>query len=88
LNEEKLKEAISKVKDAEDWLNHPVFKHVLSLREAELFSAFKSSKFDESEKREEIWRKSQAFATMKSDLERIIKNARKANEKLEELNSK
>lgn len=86
--EEKLKIAIGNGKDADEWLNHPVFQHVISLRQAELFKHFKASKFDEADVREEIWRKAQAFETMRSDLAKIIRDAKLATQKLEELNKK
>jgi len=86
--EDKLKVVISKGRDAKEWLEHPAFRHVITLREAELFATFRGSKHDEQEFREEIWRKSQALATVKADLERVIRDANKASVKLEELNSK
>lgn len=80
--EAKLKQLIAQGKDADQWLNHPVFKHVIALRKAALLSAFESTKYKDREERDEIWRKVQALNSITSEFERMIRDARQAEKTL------
>lgn len=77
-DEDKLKDIIAKGKDADKWLNHPQFRHVITLRKAQLITAFEKTKFKDSEEREEIWRKVQALNSVVNEFERIIRDAKQA----------
>ena len=79
-NDEKgLREVIAAGKDADAWLNHPQFKHVIMLMKAELIGQFEKTSFKDKEEREEIWRKIQAINGLKNRMERIIRDGDKAN---------
>lgn len=80
--EAKLKQLIAQGKDADKWLNHPVFRHVIALRKAALLGAFENTKFKDREERDEIWRKVQALNSIASELERMIRDARQAEKTL------
>jgi hypothetical protein len=82
--EERLKQAIAEGKDADQWLNHPAFKHVLTLLRAEYFILFEKTKFDQKEIRDEIWRKMQALTAIVNDMERIINDGTRAEVSLGE----
>jgi hypothetical protein len=80
--EEKLKKVIAEGKGADEWLNHPTFKHAITLRQAQLVRAFKKTKYSEQEERNEIWRKMQALDSITADLQRLIRDSRIAEKTL------
>lgn len=81
-DETRLKELISQGKNADAWLNHPTFKHVVTLRKAQLIEAFEKTKFQDEAERTEIWRKIQCLNTLVGDFERIIRNGKDADKTL------
>ena len=68
-DEGELKRIIASGKDADRWLNHPQFKHVITLMKAQLVSEFEKTKFKDSDEREEIWRKIQALNGIRARME-------------------
>jgi hypothetical protein len=80
--EEKLKLIISQAQDADQWLNHPVFKHVITLLKAEYVKEFESTKFKERDEREELWRQLQALNRVTGKMERMIRDGANANKTL------
>lgn len=82
MSEEKLKEIIARGKNADEWLNHPEFRHVVTLIKAQLVGEFEKTKFKDSDEREEIWRKLQSINAIQSMMKRTIRDARKAEETL------
>lgn len=80
----KLKKAISEGKQAEDWLNHPVYKSVLVEIRAELFEAFEKSKVGTKgiEYREEVYRMNKALNLIIQKLERKVRDGNSANKTL------
>ena len=77
MTEDDLKKIIAQGKDAEAWLNHPCFKHVLTVLKAEYFREFQSTKFKESQERDELWRQMNAI-----DRIEIIRDASNAEKTL------
>lgn len=80
--EDRLKEIAKRGEEAKEWLNHPLFKHVISLRKAHLFNEYQKTKYNQAELREEIYRKLQALNAVEADFRRMIRNGGMANEKL------
>lgn len=83
--EERLKDVIAQGKDANSWLNHPVYKNVIALRKASLINQFEKTRYKDSEERDEIWRKLQALNSITSDFEKMIRDAKTAESKLSKL---
>lgn len=81
-DEAQLKEAIAAGKDADQWLNHPTYKHVLTLIKAELLGAFEQTKFKDVDDREEIWRKLQSINSITQRMERIVRDGAQAERTL------
>lgn len=82
MTEDDLKKIIAQGKDAEAWLNHPCFKHVLTVLKAEYFREFQSTKFKESQERDELWRQMNAIDRIESKMKRIIRDASNAEKTL------
>lgn len=83
MNEEhKLKELIAQGKGADEWLNHPNFRHVITLMKAEYIKQFEATKFKEREERDELWRKLQALNGIVNRMERMIRDGDGANKTL------
>ena len=80
---ERLKKIISQGEGADEWLNHPQFKHAITLIKADLIGAFEKTKFKDKDEREEIWRKLQALNSIVSSLERQIRDSDQAKTMLE-----
>lgn len=78
----KLKKIISKGKGADEWLNHPTYRHVLTLIKADLLSQFEKTKFNDTDDREEIWRKIQSLNAISNRMQRIIRDGEVANKTL------
>ena len=74
----KLKEVIATGKGADEWLNHPQFRHVVTLIKAELVSQFESTKFKDTAERDEIWRKLQSLNGIVNRMERLIRDGKTA----------
>lgn len=86
--EQKLKEIIAHGKDADEWLNHPTFRHVITLMKADYIRQFELTKFKDTEERDEIWRKIQALNGIVNRMQRIIRNGDKAVTMLEKIKAK
>lgn len=84
MKDEDLKTVMADGKEADQWLNHPVFGNVITMRKAALISEMEKTKFHEIEIREEIFRKIQALNSIKGDLERMIRNGKQAEKTLME----
>lgn len=78
----RLKAIIAEGQGAKEWLEHPNFRHAITLQKADLLSAFEKTKFKDKEEREEIWRKVQALNSIVSLLERQIRDASNAEQSL------
>lgn len=81
-SEEQLRNEIAQGKDADAWLNHPQYKHVITMMKAQLIAEFEKTNFQQKEEREEIWRKIQAINGLTARMERIIRNGSNANKTL------
>lgn len=84
-DETRLKEIISAGKDADQWLNHPQYRHVITLIKAELLEAFEKTKFKDSAERDEIWRKLQSLNSITQRMERMVRDGEQANRSLLQL---
>lgn len=73
---EKTKEIIDLGRDAEAWLNHPIYAKIRTLLKAQLMDAFVKSNYNQQSKREEIWADLRALDRIESAFERIIRDAR------------
>ena len=82
MKDEELKTVIADGKEADQWLNHPVFGKAVIARKAQLINELEKSKAADVELREEVYRKIQALNTIKSDLERMIRNGKQAEKTL------
>ena len=82
MTEDDLKKIIAQGKEADDWLNHPCFKHVITMIKADYIRAFEKTKFKDKDEREEIWRKMQALDSITKRMERMIRDANNANKTL------
>lgn len=82
MDEDKLKSIIAKGKDADQWLNHPVYRHVITLIKAELLQQFESTKYKDGDDREEIWRKVQSLNAITTRMQKMIRDGDRANETL------
>lgn len=80
--EQRLKEIIAQGRGADEWLNHPQFRHAITLMKAEYIRAFEATKFKDNEERDEIWRKLQALNGIVNRMERMIRDGDKANQTL------
>lgn len=80
--EQKLKQDIANGQGADEWLNHPVFKNVITLMKAEYINQFEQTKFSQNAEREELWRKMQALNGIVNRMERMIRDGEKANKTL------
>lgn len=80
--EQKLKEIIAQGSNADAWLNHPHFKHVVTVRKAQLMAAFEKTGYRQKAEREEIWRKMQALSAIENDFRRVIRDAQNAKKTL------
>ncbi len=81
-DETRLKEIIAAGKDADQWLNHPQYRHVVTLIKAELLEAFEKTKFKDSAERDEIWRKLQSLNSITQRMERMVRDGEQANRTL------
>ena len=84
-SEDKLKEMIAAGKDAEQWLNHPLYRQVIVMIKAELLEAFEKTKFKDSAERDEIWRKLQSLNSITSRMERFVRDGEQASRSLLQL---
>lgn len=82
MTDDELKTSISDGKEADQWLNHPVFGKAVLARKAMLIAELEKSKAFDVELREEVYRKIQALNTIKADLERMIRNGKQAEKSL------
>jgi len=80
--EARLKTIIAQGQGADQWLNHPAYKHVITLMKAEYIAQFEQTKFKEAEEREELWRKLQALNGIVNRMEKMIRNGENANKTL------
>lgn len=81
-DESRLKDQIAQGQDADQWLNHPLYRHVITMIKAELLEAFEKTKFKESDERDEIWRKLQSLNSITSRIERIVRDGHSAERTL------
>jgi hypothetical protein len=81
-DEIKLKEKISRGQQADQWLNHPLFRSAITEIKADLFSTFEKSKFKDTDDREEIWRKIQSLNAIVARMERHIRDGDNAHKTL------
>jgi hypothetical protein len=80
--EKRLKTIIAQGQGADQWLNHPSFKHVITLMKAEYIAQFEQTKFKDAEEREELWRKMQALTGIVNRMEKMIRRGEEANKSL------
>lgn len=78
----RLKKIIAQGQGADEWLNHPQFRHAITLQKAELVNAFERTKFKDVDIREEIWRKIQAINSVVTLLERQVRDGATAEKSL------
>lgn len=81
-DEARLKEQIAQGQDADQWLNHTLYRHVITLIKAELLEAFEKTKFKDSAERDEIWRKLQSLNSITQRMERMVRDGEQANRTL------
>lgn len=81
-DEARLKEIIAAGTDADQWLNHPQYRHVITLIKAELLEAFEKTKFKDSADRDEIWRKLQSLNSIVNRMERMVRDGDQAKRTL------
>lgn len=65
-----------KAKEAEQVLSNPLYRQVMQDLRADLMTAFKATKFEQSDERDEIWRKLQTADWFEAKLERSLKTGK------------
>lgn len=77
-DEDKLRSIIASGKDANQWLMHPQYRHVITLIKAELLDEFERTKFKDTNERDEIWRKIQSLNAIIKRMERMVRDGEHA----------
>lgn len=76
--EAKFKEKISSGLEATDFLNNKQYIASVSAMKKELFAEFTKTKYQQSNERDEIWRKMQSLDWVHNRMERIARDGRQA----------
>ncbi len=82
MSEAKLKEAAKRGQDAERVLKNPIYNEAYLVIKADQISKFESTKYDQQNERDEIWRKLQALNWVQQEMERIMRNGEVAQKTL------
>lgn len=82
MKDEKLKELIRDGQEAERVINSPAYKKAYVLIKSDLLSKFESTRYDERNDRDEIWRKIQTLNWLEQEMQRIMRDGEVANKTL------
>jgi hypothetical protein len=77
-----IKQELEREKEAKKIVNNKEFVKAFEDYKAELFKAFSTSKYDEIEKREELYRQVKSLNTVRGKLEKVLITGKMASEQL------
>jgi len=83
--EAKFREQISSGIEATDFLNNKQYVSSVKAMKKELFAEFTKTKYQQSNERDEIWRKMQSLDWVHNRMERIARDGRQAQSMLTRL---
>lgn len=76
------KNEVSRAERARQLMDDQMLQEAMTAIKAEIYSKFTRTKFNESEQRDELWRKTQAITAFEGYLERVMTDGRVASETL------
>lgn len=85
-DKEDLERDIERGANAKKILNNPEFSSAFSMIKATLINGFENTKFDQSDERDEIWRKLQALNWLEDQIQEVINNGKMSEKALLEIN--